>query len=100
MTVHVTMMSSCVCVFVLSECDKAICLNELGRMMSWYGDRQYSGTFFRKSLDTVLDMLKDDTLMSEKRLENFHPKLVHNIYTNFSWCALFGLYRCSLVHMP
>ena len=63
--------------YVVLECDKAICLNELGRMMSWYGDRVYSGTFFRKSLDAVLDILKDDTLMKEKRLENFHPELVH-----------------------
>ena len=67
------------CVCVVLECDKAICLNELGRMMSWYGDRVYSGMFFRKSLDIVLDMLKDDMLMKEKRLENFHANLV-NIY--------------------
>ena len=87
---------------VVLECDKAICLNELGRMMSWYGDRVYSGTFFRKSLDTVLDMLKDDAVMKERKLENFHPKLVHSYtYTQMLlWCASFGVYRCSLVHMP
>ena len=62
---------------VVLECDKAVCLNELGRMMSWYGDRDYSGIFFRKSLDTVLVMLKDHKLMQEERLECFHPKLVH-----------------------
>ena len=45
---------------VLLECNKAICLNELGRMMSWYGDREYSVTFFRKSLDVVMEMLQQD----------------------------------------
>ena len=69
---------------VVLECDKAICLNELGRMMSWYGDREYSGTFFRKSLDTVLVILQDRKLIREdrklkreERLKHFHPKLVH-----------------------
>ena len=61
---------------VVLECDKVICLNELGRMMSWYGDRQYSVTFFRKSLDAVLDMLQDRTLMQEERLTTLNPKLV------------------------
>ena len=65
--------------FLVLECDKAICLNELGRMMSWYGDRQYSGTFFRKSLDVMLELLKDQshhTLMNDNKLEYIHPKLV------------------------
>ena len=70
---------------VVLECDKAICLNELGRMMSWYGDRVYSGTFFRKSLDIVLDMLKDDTLMKEDRMEYLHPQLV---YTHKIFCVV------------
>ena len=61
---------------VVLECDKAICLNELGRMMSWYGDREYGITFFRKSLDIVLDMLQDRALMQEERLSTLHPKLV------------------------
>ena len=68
------MSSSCVCVVL--ECDKAICLNELGRMMSWYRDRQYSETFFRKSLDVVMDILQDRRLMREKRMNNLNPKLV------------------------
>ena len=61
---------------VVLEGDKAICLNELGRMMSWYGDREYSVTFFRKSLDAVLDMLQDRTPMQEERLTNLNPNLV------------------------
>ena len=62
---------------VLLECDKAICLNELGRMMSWYGDRQHSEIFFKKSLDAVLVMLQDNALMQDKILYYLHPKLVH-----------------------
>ena len=61
---------------VVLECDKAVCLNELGRMMSWYGDRDYSVTFFRKSLDAVMDMLQDRTLMQEERLNTLNSKLV------------------------
>ena len=64
------------CVCVVLEGDKAICLNELGRMMLWYGDREYSVTFFRKSLDAVLDMLQDRTPMQEERLTNLNPNLV------------------------
>ena len=82
------------------ECDKAICLNELGRMMSWYGDRQYSGSFFRKSLDVMLELLKDqshDTLVNDKKLENLHPKLVFLV--NVLWCSSFGIYRYKPVHM-
>ena len=75
------MSSSCLCVVL--ECDKAICLNELGRMMSWYGDRQYSEIFFKKSLDTVLVMLKDHTLMKEKRLRDLHPELVPYVHIHF-----------------
>ena len=65
--------------YLVLECDKAICLNELGRMMSWYGDRQYSVTFFRKSLDAVLDMLQDRTLMQEERLSTLNPNLVMSV---------------------
>ena len=61
---------------VVLECDKAICLNELGRMMSWYGDRQYSEMIFRKSLDVVMDILQDRRLMREERMNNLNPKLV------------------------
>ena len=59
------------------ECDKTICWNELGRMMVWCGDRLHASTFFRKSLEVVLDILADQQLMTEKRMENaIHHKLV------------------------
>ena len=44
--------------------------------MSWYGDREYSVTFFRKSLDIVLEMLQYRTLMQEERLNTLNPRLV------------------------
>ena len=94
------------CVCVVLECDKAICLNELGRMMLWYGDRQYSVTFFRKSLDVVLGMMKDQTLMQEKRLEYFHPKLVHThrrrnpFLIGGAFGLIFVIYLYKFVTMP
>jgi len=67
--------------------------------MSWYGDKQSSGIFFRKSLDTVQDVLKDCMLMKEKRLNYLHPKLVlHCIHANF--CAVRYLeYAGATQHM-
>ncbi|XP_065915005.1 uncharacterized protein [Dysidea avara] len=58
------------------KCDKAICWNELGRMMVWCGDRPHAVTFFRKSLEVVFDMLDDRELMKEVHLKNVHHKLV------------------------
>ena len=65
-----------VCTNIL-ECDKAICWNELGRMMVWCGDRPHAVTFFRKSLEVVFDMLDDRELMKEVHLKNVHHKLVY-----------------------
>ncbi|XP_065914704.1 uncharacterized protein [Dysidea avara] len=59
------------------KCDKAICWNELGRMMVWCGDRLHASTFFRKSLEAVFDILGDQQLVTEHRLKDaVHHKLV------------------------
>ena len=65
-----------VCTNIL-ECDKAICWNELGRMMVWYGNRLHAATFFRKSLEIVFNILGDQELMAQQRLiDGIHKKLV------------------------
>ena len=89
------------CVCVLLECDKAICLNELGRMMSWYGDREYSVTFFRKSLDIVMEMLQDRTLIQEERLNTLNPRLVMFMYITIVMCINWiYVHRYRPVHLP
>ncbi|XP_065916020.1 uncharacterized protein [Dysidea avara] len=59
------------------KCDKAICWNELGRMMVWCGDRLHTSTFFNKSLEVVFDILDDKQLVKECLIQkDVHHKLV------------------------
>ena len=51
------------------------------------GDRQYSEMILRKSLDIVIDILQDHTLMQQERLNNLNPKLVI-LGKSYFYCAV------------